>query len=98
MKSKLTKLKAALIPGALASILFAAAAAGAEQESGDDLDALTTKLNNPAASLISVPLQNNFEFGGGPKDDGFQYKLHRHFCFPEITIPPPRATLVHCSL
>jgi hypothetical protein len=32
---------------------------------------LAKKLNNPTASLISVPLQNNFDFGGGPNDDGF---------------------------
>jgi hypothetical protein len=31
---------------------------------------------NPIASLISVPLQNNFDWGGGPNDDGFQYKLN----------------------
>jgi len=37
---------------------------------------LAKKLNNPTASLISVPLQNNFDFGGGPNDDGFQYKLN----------------------
>ena len=37
---------------------------------------LATKLNNPAASLISVPLQSNVDFGGGPDDDGLQYKLN----------------------
>jgi len=37
---------------------------------------IAQKLNNPVASLISVPLQNNFDFGGGPNDDGFQYKLN----------------------
>jgi len=36
---------------------------------------LAKKLSNPIASLISLPLQNNFDFGGGPSDDGFQYKL-----------------------
>lgn len=44
---------------------------GAEQQSGADMAELAKKLNNPAASLISVPLQNNFDFGGGPNDDGF---------------------------
>jgi hypothetical protein len=28
------------------------------------------------AALISVPFQNNFEFGGGPKNDGFKYTLN----------------------
>jgi hypothetical protein len=36
---------------------------------------LAKKLSNPIASLISLPLQNNFDWGGGPNDDGFQYKL-----------------------
>jgi hypothetical protein len=43
---------------------------------GDQMTELATKLNNPTASLISVPLQSNFDFGGGPEDEGFQYKLN----------------------
>jgi hypothetical protein len=38
--------------------------------------ALAKATLNPVASLISVPLQNNFDWGGGPNDDGFQYKLN----------------------
>src|SRR5262245_10932470 len=45
-------------------------------EAGHDMSDIAQKLNNPVASLISVPLQNNFDFGGGPNDDGFQYKLN----------------------
>jgi hypothetical protein len=37
---------------------------------------IAKKLNNPVANLISVPFQNNFDFGGGPNNDGFQYKLN----------------------
>jgi hypothetical protein len=37
--------------------------------------ALAKATLNPIASLISVPLQNNFDWGGGPNDDGFQYRL-----------------------
>jgi hypothetical protein len=33
-------------------------------------------LQNPVASLISVPFQNNFEFNLGPNDDGFRYTLN----------------------
>jgi hypothetical protein len=33
-------------------------------------------LANPIGNLISVPFQNNFDFGGGPAGDGFQYKLN----------------------
>jgi len=50
--------------------------AGAKPQPGEDMGELAKKLNNPAASLISVPLQCNFDFGGGPNDDGFQYKLN----------------------
>jgi len=37
---------------------------------------LAMQLQNPVASLISVPIQNNFDFGAGPKNDGFQYKVN----------------------
>ncbi|MDH5727276.1 MAG: hypothetical protein OEY60_17590 [Nitrospira sp.] len=37
---------------------------------------LAMKLQNPISNLISVPFQSNFDFGAGPKGDGFQYKLN----------------------
>jgi len=42
----------------------------------DDAAELAKKLNDPIAALISVPLQNNFDFGAGPDGDGFQYKFN----------------------
>ena len=51
-------------------------AGAAESGSADDLGNIAQKLNNPVSSLISVPLQNNFDFGGGPRDEGFQYRLN----------------------
>jgi hypothetical protein len=46
------------------------------QPANENLDDLATKLNNPVAELVSVPLQNNFDFGGGFHNHGFQYKLN----------------------
>jgi hypothetical protein len=50
------------------------AASPGDEKSG--AAALAKATLNPIASLISVPLQNNFDFGGGPDGDGFQYKLN----------------------
>ncbi len=57
----------------------ASTASSGTEVAGDDAKAkaaeLAKKLSNPIANLISLPLQNNFDWGGGPNDDGFQYKL-----------------------
>jgi hypothetical protein len=37
---------------------------------------LAKKLQNPVASLISVPFQNNFDFGLGPSHTGWRYTLN----------------------
>ena len=37
---------------------------------------LAKKLQNPVASLISVPFQSNFEWGGGPHSGAFKYTLN----------------------
>jgi len=47
------------------------------QESAGATDAdLAMQLVNPVASLISLPLQNNFDWGAGANGDGFQYRLN----------------------
>jgi len=57
-----------------------AGAADSSGGAGDDEKAnaaeMAKKLANPIGALISVPFQNNFDFGGGPDGDGFQYKLN----------------------
>src|SRR5215467_2742899 len=79
MKTKLAQFALALL---LASAFLQPASAqtnaptAAGGDSEEQLADIAKKLNNPVASLISVPLQNNFDFGGGPNDDGFQYKLN----------------------
>ena len=65
------------IPSTLLLIGLTTIAGGASPQSdGNDMAAIAEKLNNPVASLISLPFQSNFDFGGGPEDDGYQYKLN----------------------
>ncbi len=42
----------------------------------EDAQGLAKKLANPIASLISVPLQSNFDCNIGPADDGCRYTLN----------------------
>jgi hypothetical protein len=52
------------------------AAPAAAQTDGADAEALAKQLANPVASLIGVPLQSNWDFGFGPDDEGWKYKLN----------------------
>jgi hypothetical protein len=49
---------------------------GAGDEGKDQSVEMAKTLANPIGALISVPFQNNFDFGGGPDGDGFQYRLN----------------------
>ncbi|MGE0649028.1 MAG: transporter [Gammaproteobacteria bacterium] len=59
---------------ALLALAALPAAAGA-QDGADDAEELAKKLSNPVASLISLPLQSNFDFDIGPSD-GWRYQLN----------------------
>jgi hypothetical protein len=58
----------ALLAGSVGAVSSVAA-----QEDGDEL---AKQLSNPIASLISVPLQSNFDFGAGVDGDGFAYTMN----------------------
>jgi hypothetical protein len=49
---------------------------GAEDTASDEATELAKKLNNPVASLISVPFQANEDFHMGPTNKGYQFKLN----------------------
>jgi hypothetical protein len=55
---------------------MATAEVAGEEAGTDEAAELAKQLQNPVASLISVPFQNNFEFNLGPNDDGFKYTLN----------------------
>jgi hypothetical protein len=67
-----------LASGFLTSIVAVAEAQDAHARAhppGSDAD-IAQQLQNPIASLITVPFQNNFDFGAGRRDNGFGYTLN----------------------
>ncbi|RJF91013.1 hypothetical protein [Sphingomonas cavernae] len=60
----------------LATALVMVPGASLAQESVDKSQDLAKQLSNPVASLISVPLQQNIDFGGGPDGGGVKSTLN----------------------
>ena len=83
-------LLAALLIFAPLNLVSQAPTPSASPESGNktktpdlnDSADIAEKLTNPLASLISVPLQNWFDFNLGPKKDGFRYTMEAQPVLP----------------
>jgi hypothetical protein len=67
-----------------ALVTCAAALAQGGTAQAQSVDELAKQLSNPIASLTSVPLQGNFDFGGGADGDGNGFTLNVQ---PVIPIP-----------
>jgi hypothetical protein len=66
------------------ALLSFGAIATANAQSDSDL---AQELTNPIAGLIQVPFQNNFDWGGGPRNDAFRYTLNVQPVIP-LTLNP----------
>ena len=57
-------------------IMTPTSALQAQQADASHHGDLAQQLQNPVSSITSVPFQNNFDFRGGPKHDGFAYTMN----------------------
>ncbi|MEY3894833.1 MAG: hypothetical protein RLZZ214_352, partial [Verrucomicrobiota bacterium] len=64
---------------ALSTIVFAKSRMLLRAEESGDTESyndLALQLVNPVASLLTMPLLNNVDWGGGPDGDGFPYRIN----------------------
>jgi hypothetical protein len=71
-----TAARAQDLPDSASAPTDAASSGAAGNNEAAKADELAMKLQNPIASLISVPFQSNYDFGGGPAGNGFQFKMN----------------------
>lgn len=76
MNSTILTLLCALTASPVFAQNTASSGGGAANDEKAKAAELAKATQNPIASLISLPIQNNFDWGGGPNGDGFQYKLN----------------------
>lgn len=76
MNSTILTLLCALTASTAFAQNTASSGGGAANDEKAKAAELAKATQNPIASLISLPIQNNFDWGGGPNGDGFQYKLN----------------------
>ena len=78
MKSGRERLRKNILAGLLCCGLLVIAGLGFGQDKATEL---AKKSQNPVSDLISVPFQNNFNFGTGPEDN-MQYVLNVQPVYP----------------
>jgi hypothetical protein len=60
----------------LASLLLTVPVLPTMSAAGEGDAEIAKKLNNPVSNLISVPIQANWDFRIGPRNEGNQFKLN----------------------
>jgi hypothetical protein len=68
-------------------LLPVSCARGQQQTSADNTQELAKQLSNPVASLISVPIQTNYDFNVGDFSDGFRFTTNIQPVIPIALTP-----------